>query len=690
MHGFDHHQTSYQAFLAWVSEQKRLLRRLPWAALLLGACVVASTVWLHASVARITEHRGLPGATTALMVDGQARLDIEQVAALPSNAFSPVPETVSVGYTTAAHWFRLVVPAGAGGVATVVVQPSDLDDVRLYVPDPLRTNGWKAHRQGDLSPYSDRERKLLSFAADAEARPGEVVFVRVQNRSASNVRVRLLSAEAADRENAAVLAVAGLFGGAVFVLACGSLLSALVFRDRYWGANALFQLATLPTLLACFGLANQFVFPDDPALADRVSVVGGFTQFFFCSLFYSLLYRRYGAPAWLAHLQALTLLSFPLQLGLLAFDQVTWALQLYNVVLPFTIVLGVVMVAKLRCPDAVLLNLLRLNMLSTTTSFLLLCIAHLGWFESGFMQVHPGVFINLFNAVVLHLVLVRRHVLLDRERGRAQRNLVLSQQHVDFQRSKREEDGRFLSMLLHEMRSPLAVLSVAAEALGKKLPALGLADAVQDGAGRDVARIDKSVRQMRDMLQQVQISSEMEHQVGLDFTLHSPASCNAQALIVALAAEHENTSRLDGGGLSARLREGQAVAGNPQIVVMMVGNLINNAVKYAAAGTPIAIRSSVRPAAWERPSLWCLVLSNAVGPIGFPDPQCVFTKYYRAPGARQHSGTGLGLYWVRGMARILGGDLTHRVQGDQVLFELSLPILDGEPREEMSRNTALN
>lgn len=682
MNGFDHHQTSYQAFLAWVSEQKRRVRRLPWAALLLGAFVVASTVWLYASVARLTEQGGLPGTTTALKVDGQARLDIEQVAGLPADAFSPVPETISRGYTGAAHWFRLVVPAGAGGVATLVVQPSYLDDVRLYVPNPLSANGWKTHRQGDLSAYTDRERKMLSFAADVEARPGEVVFVRVKTRNASNMRVRLLSAEGADRENAVILAGAGLYGGAVFVLVCASLLSALVFRDRYWAANALFQLATMATMLVYFGLANQFVFPNDPALADRVSIICGFTQFFFGSLFYRLLYRRYGAPDWLAHLQALTLLVFPLQLGLLAFDQVTWALQLYNVVLPFTIVLGVAMVAKLRCPDAVLLNLLRLNMLSTTTCFLLLYTTHLGWLESGFMQLYPGVFVNLFTAVVLHLVLVRRHVLLDRDRGRAQRNLVLSQQHVDFQRSKREEDGRFLSMLLHEMRSPLAVLSVAAEALGKKLPALGLADALQEGAARDVARIDKSVRQMRDMLQQVQISSEMEHREGLDFALHSPhspARCDANEVSAALVAEHKSMARLDVSGLPARMREDLAVAGNAQIVSMMVGNLIDNAVKYAAAGTPIAIRSSARPGAGERPPLWCLVLSNGVGPIGFPDPQRVFTKYYRAPGARQFSGTGLGLYWVRGMARILGGDLTHRAQGDQVVFELSLPMLAGEP-----------
>lgn len=692
MNRFNHHLTSYQAFWVWVSEQKRRMRRLPWAGLLLGACVVAATAWLCVSTSRLTERAGWPGVTMALKVDGQARLDIEQVARLSADAFSPVPATVSLGHTAAAHWFRLVVPADAQGTATVVVQPSDLDDVHLYVPDPQSANGWQTHRQGDLSPYTDRVRKMLPFAADVNMRPGSVVFVRVQTHHASNIRVRLLSAAAADRENAATLVGVGLSGGVVLVLACASLLSAIVFRDRYWAANALFQLATMASLWACFGLASQFVFPTEPALADRVTMVCGFAQFFFGSLFYRLLYRRYGAPGWLAHLQSLTLLVFPAQLALLALDQVAWALQLYNVVLPFVIVLGLAMVAALNGPDALLLNLLRVNLLGTTTCIALLWVTQLGWFETGFMPLIPSVFINVLTAVVLHLVLVRRHVLLGRDRDREQRSLVLSRLHVDFQRSKREEDGRFLSMLLHEMRSPLAVLLVAAKALGKKLPSLPLADAVQEGAARDVSRIDKSVRQMRDMLQQVQISSEMEHGVGPDFALHSPhlpARCNADEVSAVLVSEHESFARLDVSGLSARMREDQAVAGNAQIVSMMVSNLVDNAVKYAAADTPIVIRSSVRPGNWERPLLWSLVLSNGVGPIGFPDPLLVFTKYYRAPGARQHSGTGLGLYWVRGMARILGGDLTHVVQGDQVIFELVLPILEGEPsEEEESRSTA--
>jgi two-component system, sensor histidine kinase LadS len=685
MNDFNHHLTSYEAFLVWVSEQKRRMRRIPWGGLLLGACVIASTVWLWVSMARLTEQAGLPGATPALMVDGQALLDIESVARLPENAFVPVPDTIARGYTSDVHWFRLEVPAGVDGTATVLVQPSSLDDVRLYVRDPLSAGGWQTHRQGDHQPFAERTRKLLSFAADLQARPGEVVFVRVQTRNASNMRVRLLSAAAAERENALTLAGAGLYGGALLVLACASALSAIVFRDRFWGANALFQLATLTTMATYFGLSNQFLFPDEPALSDRVSILCGFTQFFFGNLFYRLLSRLYGAPAWLTHLQALVLLAFPVQLGLMAWGRADWALQLYNVALPVTILLGSAMVVVLKCHDSVLLNLLRLNMLSITTCFVLLYVTHLGWLEAGFMQLYPGVFINLFTAVVLHLVLVRRHVLLDRDRDRAHRNLVLSQQHVDFQRSKREEDGRFLSMLLHEMRSPLAVLLVAAKALGKKLSTLPLADEVQEGAARDVSRIDKSVRQMRDMLQQVQVSSEMEHRVGLDFALHSPnspARCNADEVSAVLASEHESMARLDVSGLFARMREDQAVAGNAQIVSMMVGNLIDNAVKYAAADSSIRMHSSIRAGSGTSSQRWCLALSNDVGPIGFPDPQRLFTKYYRAPGARQHSGTGLGLYWVRGMARILGGDLIHHARGDQVVFELSLPIIEGEPSEE--------
>ena len=71
-------------------------------------------------------------------------------------------------------------------------------------------------------------------------------------------------------------------------------------------------------------------------------------------------------------------------------------------------------------------------------------------------------------------------------------------------------------------------------------------------------------------------------------------------------------------------------------------------------------------------------MRNAVGKAGLPDAQRVFDKYYRAEGAHQRTGSGLGLYLVKSLAEHTGGGITHRVDTDaggapQAVFELWLP-----------------
>jgi signal transduction histidine kinase len=65
---------------------------------------------------------------------------------------------------------------------------------------------------------------------------------------------------------------------------------------------------------------------------------------------------------------------------------------------------------------------------------------------------------------------------------------------------------------------------------------------------------------------------------------------------------------------------------------------------------------------------------NAAGEQGAPDPEQVFEKYYRAPRARNLSGSGLGLYLSQRLAQRMGGALSLApVSASLVGFELWLP-----------------
>ena len=101
-------------------------------------------------------------------------------------------------------------------------------------------------------------------------------------------------------------------------------------------------------------------------------------------------------------------------------------------------------------------------------------------------------------------------------------------------------------------------------------------------------------------------------------------------------------------------------------------NRLSNALQALGVqrGDRVAI---VLPQRFETAVAYMAVLQ--LGAVGMPDPQRVFEKYYRGPNAHQYSGSGLGLYWVRGLAQMLGGDVICSVLGGDVTFTLVLPIL---------------
>jgi signal transduction histidine kinase len=97
-----------------------------------------------------------------------------------------------------------------------------------------------------------------------------------------------------------------------------------------------------------------------------------------------------------------------------------------------------------------------------------------------------------------------------------------------------------------------------------------------------------------------------------------------------------------------------------------MANLVDNALKYGKAGESVNV-DLIAPG----PGL-CLVVGNAIGSAGAPDPQCVFEKYYRAPQAHSFTGSGLGLHISQALVRLLGGELRYVPDGDRALFELHL------------------
>jgi signal transduction histidine kinase len=118
-------------------------------------------------------------------------------------------------------------------------------------------------------------------------------------------------------------------------------------------------------------------------------------------------------------------------------------------------------------------------------------------------------------------------------------------------------------------------------------------------------------------------------------------------------------------------------------------NLTSNAVKYTPDGGSVTVRISNRPGN--------LIVS--VHDTGFGIPKSarsqIFTKFFRAPNVvkLETSGTGLGLYLVKGLAEQLGGKVWFTSEENKgSTFYFSLPknpvtTTTGMPSQPVSKST---
>ena len=116
------------------------------------------------------------------------------------------------------------------------------------------------------------------------------------------------------------------------------------------------------------------------------------------------------------------------------------------------------------------------------------------------------------------------------------------------------------------------------------------------------------------------------------------------------------------------------VFGDPSLLRQLIGNLIDNAVKYTEAGSVDVRVVETGNSAW--------VEVSDSGP-GIPEDELphVFDRFYRTDKARSRSegipGTGLGLAIVRSIARVHEGEVTAgRSQAGGALFRVVLPRMD--------------
>jgi signal transduction histidine kinase len=120
-------------------------------------------------------------------------------------------------------------------------------------------------------------------------------------------------------------------------------------------------------------------------------------------------------------------------------------------------------------------------------------------------------------------------------------------------------------------------------------------------------------------------------------------------------------------------KPGQPVWANvdPDRFQIVVRNLVTNAIKYSHAGTPVTVRITPNDSSAELD-----VIDEGIGVAAADQPR-LFTRFGRIENAAtmHTSGTGLGLWLSREIARMHDGDLTLDSEpGRGSTFTLEIPL----------------
>lgn len=226
---------------------------------------------------------------------------------------------------------------------------------------------------------------------------------------------------------------------------------------------------------------------------------------------------------------------------------------------------------------------------------------------------------------------------------------------------------QLISDISHELRSPLARLSVALELARKK--------AGGEAAG-PLNRIEMEAERLNEMIGKLLTIARLESatEVPQSDVVHLSELVKETADDASFEAHSRNCD--------VRLIEdsGCTTVGSPDLLRSAIENVLRNAVRYTAEGTSVEISLSCNH---NGDRGWAVIKVRDYGP-GVPEKELgnVFQPFYRVENARerQKGGTGLGLAITDRAIRLHGGTVkASNAVGGGLEVEMRLPLA-GESR----------
>ncbi len=581
-----------------------------------------------------------------------------------TQTFTPYEGVLSRGYTDAAVWIKLTIAPSAHGQVNdkwvLRIRPIYLDEITLY--DPLDTRG-VVRKTGDHVSYGKEEFKSLShaFVIPATTEP-RTVWLRLKSTSTTLMNVEAFSVEDMQDDEHRLIATYYLVLALIVVFLLVVLINWINYREFLYAAFVFRNIIYLVYAAAFFGFHRYLIGDAIPATTlDYLYnwLVIGTTAF---SLWFETRFlSEYAPPRWARLIfkgiylwSGMVAVLFALGYTRMAL-QANMALNGAGIVVLLLVSMAFIDDSK-KSPIQPSSSLLKKKFvvgyyLILTALLMFSVLPYLGSMAGSEFSANGLVYYALISGLDMTILLQLRANQMRQAHLQFKQALLLSSQQIEFEKIRREEQSQMLTMLMHELKNPLAVIDLAQQASDDTQ--------AKEYVNRNVSIIRNILDQCLNVdrvsdgkltiqLQDWDLVELIEHVLDASTTLGERVVLSSTAAVKTIRTDYE-------------------------CFHTVLTNLLDNALRYGDPDAPIDLQvdTGTNELGVEGISI---TVCNKPGVASWPDADKIFQKYYRSTGAKSISGTGLGLFLVRSICSLLGCTCQYVPTDTQVRFKVWLPV----------------
>ncbi|KAF0249816.1 MAG: His Kinase A [bacterium] len=630
------------------------------------------------------------GTYLSILEDKNKNLTIEEIASDKFAAQFVVNKTSSLnfGYSKSAYWIKFSLNNKSNKEQNWLLEIDfpRLNQVDLYQANTIKNSSTTFTKKtiGSSTPFIKREfaHRSLVFPLVLLLEEEKVFYLRVESFSTISIPAMIWNPEAFQQKDQVKLLFLGTYYGILLVLVVYNIFLYFAIGDRVFLLYVI-RAMVLGMLQCSFdGFAAQYLWPQSDFLTNHsIQFFGSLFGTSVALLAREYLYLKEKGPLWdkIAKCFAIVFAIFAI-----------FAIFSYNrFVPPFVNILGLILAVVLIVPTIISLRkndpsakFFLVSILAGLTGGIITIMRNLDIIDNTFFAHYSLHFGSALQVIVLSLGLADRVRILQKDKEQAELTATLKEKDSEIFRLRNAEltevnlklkeldqiKANFTAMLVHDLKSPLAVVRAALELLADDKTINRDNQQMISASEHSVNKILSLVNEVLDLYRSESQVMELEPK-SIDveiFMRDFTSTARLSALANNITVDVQMTLPLP------------EIMGDISKLERVFSNLISNAIKFTTSGGKITIEVSSVAGTGVEVGLTFLRVSitdTGEGIVAEAIPY-LFEPYRQAESRKKAAGVGLGLAIVKRIVASHGGNISVRSQlGVGSCFTVMLPAI---------------